>query len=262
MNLGPNAKEALKQQEPTYRIAPNFTTRPFPDGPLELGTLVEDIKEYYPINQGTDRVPIPDGQRYSDTKEDINASVKSSLGGEAGLLARVLDRGIGGELSLKGQRNDEDVYNIQKLETCLRLSDVKDYLDRGNYELPVYPITGLKIAWGATVSAERVRGSGADASIGFTVPGAPVNVSVGAKAGKIYHTKKLWSSEKAVNVERVRKGAVLVDDDQPIEVEDDEAEDEFVIADMDDEELAGLVKYTVQSSDIQNEAWYVPADVA
>lgn len=45
MNLGPNANDALKQQRPTYLVASNFTTRPFPDGPLDLGTLVEDIKD-------------------------------------------------------------------------------------------------------------------------------------------------------------------------------------------------------------------------
>lgn len=155
MNLGPKANDAFKQQQPTYHIAPNFTTRPFPNGPLELGTLVEDIKQYYPINQGaTNRVSIPDGQRYSDTKEDINASLKTSRSGEVGILAKVLDRSIGGEASLKGEKRDEDMYKIQKLETvyfypnrsyinkCLQLEDVEDYLKMGRNEEPVYLIRG------------------------------------------------------------------------------------------------------------------------
>src|SRR5689334_9813136 len=110
MNLGSKAKDGIKQQA-TYFIAPNFTTRPFHNGPLELGTIVEDIKQYYPMNQGaTNRVPIPDGQRYSDVKEDTKASLRTSRTGEASILAKVLDRSIGGEASLKGQKRDEDVY--------------------------------------------------------------------------------------------------------------------------------------------------------
>ncbi|RYP72077.1 hypothetical protein DL771_004408 [Monosporascus sp. 5C6A] len=274
MNLGPKANDAFKQQQPTYHIAPNFTTRPFPNGPLELGTLVEDIKQYYPINQGTtNRVPIPDGQRYSDAKEDINASLKTSRSGEASILAKVLDRSIGGEAGLKGQKRDEDVYKIQKLETvyfhpqrsyinkCLQLSDVKDYLEMGNYEEPVYLVTGLKIAWGATISTELGRGYEGNAGVGVAVPGGPVDVEVGAKAAvagdstmsssfgkpadfvlgiqmqKIYHKKKFWSGDRVLTVEKVVKGGVLVDDDELETVGDAEAEDNFVIVDMDDAEL-------------------------
>src|SRR3954467_3794920 len=118
MNFGSKAADALRKQQPTYLVAPNFTTRPFPDGPFDLGTLVDDIKQFYPINQGaTNRVPIPEGQRYTDIKEDVTASLKTSLSGEASILAKILDRSIGGEASLKGQTKDEDVFTIQKLET-------------------------------------------------------------------------------------------------------------------------------------------------
>ena len=295
MNLGPKAKDGIKQQ-PTYHIAPNFTTRPFPDGPLELGTLVEDIAQYYPINQGaTNRVPIPDGQRYSDAKEDINASLKASRSGEASILAKVLDRSIGGEASLKGQRQNEDVYKIEKLETvyfypqrsyinkCLQLSDVKDYLEMGDNEVPVYLITGLKLAWGATISTEHGRSYEGNASVGLAVPSGAVDVDVGAKAGvagdslmsssfgkpadfvlgiqvqKIYHKKKFWSRERALATERVVKGAMLVDDDDPEEVEGAEAEDSFVLADLDNAELNGLVSWVGQDSNGQPEAWLLPS---
>ena len=276
MNLGPKAKDGIKQQ-PTYHIAPNFTTRPFPDGPLELGTLVEDIVQYYPINQGaTDRVPIPDGQRYSDAKEDINASLKSSRSGEASILAKVLDRSIGGEVSLKGQKTDEDVYTIEKLETvyfypqrsyinkCLQLSDVKDYLEMGGNEVPVYLITGLKIAWGATIFTNHGQGYKGSASVGVALPTGAVDVAkvgvagdstmassfskpadfvLGIQVQKIYHKKKFWSAERALATERVVKGAMLVDDDDPEEVEGAEAEDSFVLADLDNAELNGLVSW-------------------
>ena len=299
MNLGPKASDAFKQQQPTYYIAPNFTTRPFPNGPLELGTLVEDIKQFYPINQGAvNRVPIPDGQRYSDAKEDINASLKASRSGEASILAKVLDRSIGGEASLKGQKRGEDVYKIQKLETvyfhpqrsyikkCLQLSDVEDYLEMGDNEPPVYLITGLKIAWGTTISTEHGRGYEGTAELGVSVQCGPVDMDVGARAGvvrdsavsssfgkpadfvlgiqvqKIYHKKKFWSAERTLAIERVVKGAVLLDNDEPEKVEDAEAEDNFVIADMDDAELEGLVSWVVQDSKGQDETWLLPPHAA
>ncbi|KAF2182120.1 hypothetical protein K469DRAFT_691715 [Zopfia rhizophila CBS 207.26] len=185
MNLGPNAKEAFEAAGANLPHRSKFHNSPFPDGPLELGTLVEGIKEYYPINQGTDRVPIPDGQRYSDTKEDINASVKSSLGGDARLLARVLDRSTSGELSLKEQQSDEDVVSYNGPEDSIE----SDYVYRAFY-------------------------------------------SSQSLVDKIYYMKKLWSSEKAVGVERVRKGAV----------KDDKAKDEFVITNINNKELISRAK--------------------
>ena len=64
MNFGKNPQESLIKQKPTYYLAPNFTTRPFPKGPFQLGTVVEDIKLWWPLNQGADRVTIPKGDMY------------------------------------------------------------------------------------------------------------------------------------------------------------------------------------------------------
>ncbi|KAJ4305482.1 hypothetical protein N0V90_001013 [Kalmusia sp. IMI 367209] len=300
MNLAPGVSDALKKQPPTYRLAPNWTTRPFPDGPYELGTLVEDIEEYYPINQGaTNLVPIPDGQRYSDSKEDISASVKTSRSGEASIFAKVLDRSIGGDASLKGQKSDEDVFKIEKLETvyffpnrsyinkCLKLRDVKEYIETGSYEHPVYLITGLKIAWGATISTERDRAFEGGAGISATIPSEAIDVNIGTKASlsgnsaipssfgkgadfilgiqlqKIYHKKKFWTAAKIVEVEKVRKGAVLVDNDELKEDEDnDDTEDQFIFAEMEDGEQVGFVPHIGQESKFANETWLIPADIA
>ena len=280
MNFGPRANDAFKKQQPTYYVAPNFTTPPFPNGPLELGTLVEDLRQCYPINQGaTNRVPIPEGQRYVDVKEDVNASLRMSLGGEASILAKILDRSIGGDASLKGEKKDEDVYKIQKLETvyfhpqpsyikkCLQLSDVKDYNEMADYKEPVYLITGLKIAWGATISTEHDRDFEGKVEGGIQAPGGPVDVQMKARAEvsgtsgmvssfgkpadfvlgvqvqKIYHKRAFLVGKPALKVGRMTKGATLVDDDEP-KVEGVEDEIEFTIADLDDSEIEGLVSWT------------------
>jgi hypothetical protein len=276
MNFGPKANDAFKKQQPTYYVAPNFTTRPFPDGPLDLGTLVDDLRQCYPINQGAaNHVTIPEGQRYSDVKEDVIASLKTSLSGEASILAKILDRSIGGDASLAGQRKDEDVYRIQKLETvyfypqpsyikkCLQLADVKDYNEMANYKEPLYLITGLKIAWGITIYTERSRGFEGKAYGGIQAPGCvqvnaragvyresdmvssfgkPADVVLGIQVQKIYHKRALFVGEPALTVKRVVKGAVLVDDDEH-EAEDADDEVEFTIADLSDGEVEGLVPW-------------------
>lgn len=297
MNFGPKANDAFKKQQPTYHVAPNFTTRPFPNGPLDLGTLVEDLRQCYPINQGAaNRVPIPDGQRYADMKEGVNASLKTSLSGEASILAHVLDRSIGGDASLKGQKKDEDVYKIQKLETvyfypqpsyikkCLQLSDVKDYNEIADYKEPVYLITGLKIAWGATISTERSREFEGKAEGGVRVPGGPTDVQVKAHAGvsgesgilssfskpadfvlgiqvqKIYYKRAFFVGDPTLTVERVVKNAVLVDDGEP-GVEDTNDGVEFTIADLGDGEVEGLVPWSGHDSKGKDEIWLLPSNV-
>ncbi|KAI0437239.1 hypothetical protein F4803DRAFT_539519 [Xylaria telfairii] len=278
MNFGSKANETFKQAQPTYYIAPNFTTRPFPNGPLELGTLVEDIRQYYPINQGAaNRVPIEDGQRYSDIKEDVTASLQTSHTGEFGVLARVLDRSIGGDMSLKGQRREQDVYKIGRLETvyfhpqrsyinkCLLLPDIQDYLEMGDYKDPVYLITGLKLAWRATILTEHGKDFNASSEGGISVPGVPGDVEFKAKAEvgrqkgilsmfgkpadfvlgiqvqKIYHVKRFLSAERGLRIERLTKRAVLVDDEEEGDADGDKDIENFVIADMDDEEKGELV---------------------
>ncbi|KAF6825961.1 pfs domain-containing protein [Colletotrichum plurivorum] len=283
INFGSGSAEGLKKQQPTYFVAPNFTTRPFPDGPLDLGTLVEDLEGCYPINQGSSpssRVPIPEGQRYADTKEDVRAAVKASAGAEASVLAKVLDRSVGGDASLRGERSDEDVYTFRTLETvyfyptpgyikqCLQLRDVKDYSDMADYQAPLYLITGLKIARGATISTDRSREYEGSAQAGVQVPtGAPVDVSVAAsarvsgasgvvssfgepadfvlavQAQKIYYKRRFLFGEPTLATKRVVKNAVLVDDeDVPVE---DDGETDFDYADLESEEVENLIRLEV-----------------
>lgn len=284
MNLDPDKAKALKKQPPTYFIAPNFTTRPFPDGPLDLGTLVKNLTYCRPINQGSspsNRVPIPEDQRYTDIKKNVRAAVNTSAGGEASVLARVLDRSIGGEASLRGQRSSDDVYTFRALETvyfypkpdyvkdCLRLQDVKEYSKMNDYKAALYLITGLKIARGATISTDRGREYEGSAQAGVQVPtGAPVDVSVMASAGvsrasgvvssfgepadfvlavqaqKIYYKRRLFSAgEPTLATKEVVRNAVLVDDDD-VPVEDD-GETGFDYADLESEEVENLISLDV-----------------
>lgn len=293
MNFGPKAGAAFKNQQPTYHLAPNFTTRPFPEGPLDLGTIVEDL-QFYPINQGAARVPIPEGQRYADVKEDITASLKRFLSGEGNILANILDGSIGGEASLRGQREEETLIRIQKLQTlyfhpqpsyvkqCLQLADVKDYIEMANYKEPVYLITGLKIAWGATISTERGRefvgragadirvpGGLVDAQVGGDTAvssasgmvssfGKPANFVLGIQVLKIYHKRAFFIGEPSLATKRVVRNAVMLDNEPVLEDEDDEDDETFTIADLGDSDVEGLVPCAEGGG---AEIWRLPRDL-
>ncbi|KAK4195217.1 hypothetical protein QBC40DRAFT_289428 [Triangularia verruculosa] len=298
MNFGSQADGAALRntQQPTYHLAPNFTTRPFPDGPLDLGTVIEDLQSFYPINQGTSRITVPDGQRYVDVKEDVTASTKASASssGEASFLAKVLDASIGGDASLGGQRSEENVYTVARLETvcfypspsyikqCLQLPNVKDYLDMSNYKAPVYLITGLKIAWGATVSTERGRGFTGSVGASTQLPTGLVDVEIGAQAAvsresgtissfgkpadfvlgiqvlKLYHKRAFFIIGRPfLATKRVVRNAVLVDD-EPVPEEEDE-EETFVITEIGEGDVDGFIPTHIGGGD---ETWLIPRDLA
>jgi hypothetical protein len=254
---------------------------------------VQDVKHFWPLNEGDDRVPII--TKYSDVKEGIMANVSKSLSGEVGILARFLDRSVGGDASLKGQKSDDDVYHIEKLETinffpkpkylsdCVELSDVKDYLEGSNYTLPVYLITGLKIAWGTTIEMTRGREIGANASIDATVPGGVVDVNVQANVAidrksalstkhtepadfvlgiqmmKLYHRNKFLSRKGTILKSTLEtQRAILVDDDD-VEDSEDEA-DKFSIIDLDDGDMQGTKHEIGTGVDGKDVVWIIPSD--
>jgi hypothetical protein len=289
MNFGTKAGTAVIDQQPTYHLAPNFTTRPPPDGPYALGTVVQDLERFWPLNEVDDRVPIT--KEYLDVKEDITAAVSKSLGGEIGILAKVLDRSVGGDASLKGKKSDDDVYHIQKLETinffpnrkylstCIELFDVKDYLEGTNYTEPVYLITGMKVVRAATIEMTRGREVDANATIGATVPGGAVDVNVGANVAierastmstthtkpadfvlgiqviKLYHSTFPFWKERSLKNTLVSRGAMLVDND---DMQDDEDEDKFLIGCLDDEDMYGLERMIAVEGDGTSVTWIIP----
>ncbi|KAN0070162.1 hypothetical protein V8E54_011743 [Elaphomyces granulatus] len=235
----PSQKASAKRLE--YNLAsdaPNF-------GPYELGTVVGNIKDFRPINDD-DRVPII--KKHSDVKK--------------GITANVLNSSVGDE-SLKCQKSDDDVYHIEKLETvyffpnrkylsdCVKRPDVKDYLEGGNYRLPVYLITGLKIAWGTTYmyNIEMTRGREIDANAKID---APADFVLGIQTMKLYHRKPSPKSKPKYQ-------CIIFDDDDDVEDSEDE-EDKFVIADLDDGDMQGL-EYKVETGvDGKDVVWIIPSD--
>ncbi|KAF5645877.1 uncharacterized protein FTJAE_2307 [Fusarium tjaetaba] len=245
--------------------------------PIKRGNLLREKRGMEAVFRGLNNVvPIPDEQRYYDMTSDTLADVQHSRDGQGGLLVSALDGIIGGNASLHRGRHDGDVYRIDNVETthfypeddyyekCLQLHQVERFNKKFKYKKPIYLITGLKVAHRASITMGSGRQTGGNTEANVQVPTVPVDLEVGAQAGassssevvssftkpdafilaiqvrKIYHKRAFLSGETKLVTETVVKGAVLVDDDD-IEDKDDEAEVVgYELHDLDEEDLKGL----------------------
>ncbi|KAK4675341.1 hypothetical protein QC764_503510 [Podospora pseudoanserina] len=155
----------------TYILAPNFTTSP---SSLRLGDILPDplSPDLIPLNRKS-RLPInPDDLLPPTTVTSFSSTRKDLLTGRFGLwttLLAGLNLPMGADLGLFLERGSNDVIQVPELETgefvateeyIQRVSeqdDVKGYLTERRYRAPVYIVTGVKIARGASVSLERTR---------------------------------------------------------------------------------------------------------
>ncbi|KAF4944318.1 hypothetical protein FGADI_12772 [Fusarium gaditjirri] len=213
----------------------------------------------------------------SYAKGGVYVSLGHSLGGQGSILAKVLSSGFGGDASLKGERQTHVVWKLEALETtyffpqpsyyrkCLQLEDVDAFQELGDHKDPVYLITGLKTACGATMTMKRGRQVESNAEASVETPAGPVDLQVGVKASasseaelKIYHKRAFFGGPSTLKTKTVLKGAVLADDEP--EVKDDDAdEDNYEIYDLDDEDMEGL---TVVKDEDEDEAWVLPSQQA
>ncbi|KAK5988870.1 hypothetical protein PT974_10367 [Cladobotryum mycophilum] len=261
MVFGERIVHALVKYERTYHFAPNLDMRPFPDGPLELGTVVEDIREFAPLNHGDDRVPIPEGQSYSDNKHGItyNASEVDRL---------------------------ETTYfypNSRYLAKCVELGEVKSYLEETNYTSPLYLVTGLKIVHGATIVNTHEHQTQGGAGIGARIPlqnpalidmgvgvdatanvmrqgrvaaecTEPANFIVGIQVQKMYYKQKnLFNKEKVLKKKRFVSRRMLLASEIPMKRDDEEG---FVVSQLEDDDMQGM-----QCVDVDGEVWILPSDM-
>ncbi|KAI1385109.1 uncharacterized protein F4822DRAFT_417329 [Hypoxylon trugodes] len=189
---------------PTYRRAPNFSIPP--NGPLKLGTIVEDLKELLPLNQSK-QVDIPAGNTYYTKDKGFSITFEKIREHELGAVARIFGLESLGEIGTKYQRNAETAVYIRELETShfypsveyigasLALGDVKTYMEVTKKRYPVYMITGLKIAHGASWSLSRDSSVGATLEV--TVPEPTTVVAAGPKLSSTVSSKKTTSVEEA-----------------------------------------------------------------
>ncbi|KAF5714143.1 major facilitator superfamily MFS-1 [Fusarium globosum] len=294
MDFGQNATPELDNQIPTYHVAPNFSILPSPQGKLHLGTLVNNLKDYDPINFGiNNRVPIIDERCSLDYKGKVDFDQRRSSGGRGRILTKVL-HAIRSKVSAQKEDYNSSVWRMDALETteftpppsyysqCLQLDDVKAFENLNDHKDPLYLITGLKTARGATMATMRSRHKGANAGAGIQGPEGPINLEIGGHAGafsdgevfssfsepadfiigiqvkKIYHKTAFFGGLSTLKVKRVYEGAVLADDG-PVITNDEGDEVDYEPHELDEKDMEG---FAIVKDEDGDGAWVLPSQLA
>ena len=168
---------------PTYYPSPNFSIPP-PDanGPLRLGTIIADLKDPVPLNPA-DRLPVPDEEVIMAHLTGYSTTLSNSDNLEVGILARIFGlKGFGGELSGRCGRDQKETLLIDRLETVyfnpsieymtksMQTPAVKTFRRTCRDRLPLYLISGLKVARGASASVASFTSVGRVAEVSIPEP--------------------------------------------------------------------------------------------
>jgi hypothetical protein len=225
----------------TYILLPNMTTPPPPLGPLHLGHIVRSPSEPEVISLNRkDRVPIPDSEiPPPDIKEGFTSTRGKLRSGSLGIWAQIL-ASIGLEASVGFERGDDEVIHVSWLETmvfdpdieyvrqAVNSTSVKAFMEASQYALPVFMITGLKIARGASTGSSATRAASQKLGLSVPVGGVSIGPSLDATQKRFEGTSFEGSTDfvLAFRVRRVRfkkgqleqkiytKGASMMDGDE------------------------------------------------
>ncbi len=180
----------------TWFLAPSWD---LPPDSVQLGSIIWDPKGphidkdhalFTPAD--TDR-DILDHSVRATTKTDFEVRVEELKRLKVGLFARCLHSvPLGGEATAEKDKNAEENYKIQAMRTewfapskalekkATDAPDVADFLEQADYAVPVYMITGVRIAKGISVTTLRKRGRSLRGWFGIDLSSANVPLTVGA----------------------------------------------------------------------------------
>lgn len=175
---------AMSSTTPTYIPSPNWDI-PADSDIVVLGRLIKDPKNPESRVPGS-AYPIPLPKIYEAEKTDWQTTLDQLRSGTIGIWAKCL-HSISGQLSFSQLKSSVENHKFDTLETRYILPDdnyvekalqdagAQAYFQVHNWRKPVYLITGIKIARGASVHAESNTERSAQASLQVdgTLSGAP-----------------------------------------------------------------------------------------
>jgi hypothetical protein len=239
----------------TYFLAPNFDLAPPPFGPLFLGSVIADPKNPARSMTRDNRIAIPSPGESIHHSLKLNWSVtraqlrEGKIGIWASSLAAFLGTGADAEISIS--HDTDEIYRCERLETeyfqpdetyiykALQVPRVKSYIEKSWLGKPVYMITGLKVARGATAESGEGRGSTSNVKIGVHGTPAVVSVSGGLKLnGKVERKERIsWEGSsdfvfayRVIRIKSKKKDGTFTDKDYNngalYNADDDEAKEE------------------------------------
>ncbi|RSL41638.1 hypothetical protein CEP54_015752 [Fusarium duplospermum] len=187
---------------PTYIPSPNWDI-PADSDMVVLGRLIKDPENPQGKIPKSSVVPIPPPAPYDGIKTDWQTTLEQVRSGRIGLWAKCMQF-IEGGLSFSQLKSSLENHSFTILETKYFLPDddyfakvledagVQAYLEVHNWRKPVYLITGVKIARGASVSTENSteRSAQGELKVDATSVGAPVDAGPEAS----------WDSQKKKSI--------------------------------------------------------------
>lgn len=184
--ISDKAAFGLEHNMKTYFLVPHFDCHP--DGPLVLGSVLSDPLD--PEGSLTVPLPIAESEIRMSTQTNVEERLRRhrALGG--GVFLRFLEwTGIG--VSGSSDKSHDRLANFAKLETrtfkpsddyvrqSIEAPQIQRYLTSHWVTKPVYMVTSVKIAYGASVRESVGRGKGGKGFVGIDgnlVGGVPAAV--------------------------------------------------------------------------------------
>lgn len=183
---------------PSYHLCPNFRIPPPPNGHLTLGSILKNLEEdgvEFPLNQAKVE-PIPEEAIYPrdgpHAERGFTRNITELRSLDAGVWCRIFSvaelsakfirsRGSGEFLTVNELLTrtfmPDDEYTTKSLENA----KVRTYVTTRKLEVPVYMVTGIMIAKGASWSSRKSKTKEASGEGGGKEPNS--GTSAGGKAG-------------------------------------------------------------------------------
>ncbi|KAJ4123172.1 hypothetical protein NW768_009700 [Fusarium equiseti] len=187
----------MTSHRPTYIPSPNWDI-PI-EGEVVLGRLIKDPNN--PESKIRSSGIIPPPKVYEGEKTDWETTLEQMRSGKIGLWAKCLQFVQGG-LSFNDLKSSLENHKFATLETkyfipeddyfeqVLEDAGVQAYFQVHNWRKPVYLITGIKIAKGASVSTESSKGRSAQTELKVDATGLGSDVQVGPEASWESNSKR------------------------------------------------------------------------
>ncbi|KAJ4327518.1 hypothetical protein N0V84_002046 [Fusarium piperis] len=177
----------------SYFLAPNDSTPAPPGGRVHLGSILRNLTDFEPLNDGRVKEIPPDQYLSVDKKTGFTFSLAQLHSADFGLRAKALELlGLIVNASIGRAKGSNQLISCQRLETHAFIATdsyieealtppIKAFMQSSRSGFPVYMVTGLKIAYSASRTSGTTKSIALEANVGFVPPGTPVRP--GMRAG-------------------------------------------------------------------------------
>lgn len=183
---------------PSYHLCPDFRIPPPPNGHLTLGSILKNLEEdgvQFPLNNGKVET-IPDDAIHPrdgpHAERGFTRNINELRSVSAGIWSKVLgleilsakfsrSHGTGEFLTVRELLTRTFIPDEEYMRKSLEIPRVMAYVTTRKLEVPIYMVTGVMVATGASWSSTKTKTKEAAVEAGLVVPNS--GASAGGSAG-------------------------------------------------------------------------------